>query len=367
VFLAQPLLSMVAPGGGSPAWLHYFWTCTTPGAADALKLALFGLRWLLIGMAAKYFWDGRNVDPGTTPAQKAAMRECSAVVGVLLAGLIVLPFLVGLAGRFVAVDVGWSPHWPEGLVRLLAGLLEGLRVVALAPMCLRLGHLAVYLLLALLAYGINRFLTTAAGDLTVYLGADTLDKNYDARSQILSECTATVEDLLAAHSDLPAAADGSRGYDRVLIAAHSLGTVIAYDVLNDLIAKQAAADAQGAASMDLRRIVALFTFGCPLNKVYYFFRNRTRLKTTFLTEILFDLHSFRMRVPPPPGVQILPSPFARGFRWFNAWSPFDVISGRMLFYEADQNQVVTAGHEAVSAHTGYWEDPDLYRFFAGLL
>jgi hypothetical protein len=365
VFLAQPLLTMMTPGG-SPAWLHYFWTCPVPRWNDAVVLALVGLRWLLMGMALKYFWDGRAADPGTTVEQKAALRQCSMVVGLLLLLLLALPWLLGSATHTTAAGLAVSVAMPGWLAALAAWVSGAARAVAMAPMCLRLGNLAVCGLLALLAYGISRFLTTGIGDLAVYLGADTLSTSFDARSQIMSECTATVEDLLEPHADLPAGADGIRRYDRVLLAAHSLGSVIAYDVLNDLITKEQAGRAPGAAS-SLGRITALFTFGCPLNKVYYFFRSRTARATTVLTEILFDLHNFRLRVPPPPGVHVAPSPFAPGFRWFNAWSGYDVISGRMLFYQADENRRIVAGHEPVSAHTGYWDDPELYRFFAGLL
>jgi hypothetical protein len=45
----------------------------------------------------------------------------------------------------------------------------------------------------------------------------------------------------------------------------------------------------------------------------------------------------------------------------------DVISGRMLFYRADQNRVVKQGFEPATAHTGYWKNPELYAFLAKLL
>jgi hypothetical protein len=117
----------------------------------------------------------------------------------------------------------------------------------------------------------------------------------------------------------------------------------------------------------LKRISALFTFGCPLNKVFYFFRARTSSKTYVLDEILYSLHNLRLRNPAPAGAHQAPEPFHPSFRWFNAWCPMDVISGRMLFYRADQNQVVKQGFEPATAHTGYWKNPKLYAFFAKLL
>jgi hypothetical protein len=88
----------------------------------------------------------------------------------------------------------------------------------------------------------------------------------------------------------------SQQYDRVILAAHSLGTVIAYDTLNDLRVKQAAeydqrqiARVEPPPAPELSQITALFTFGCPFNKVFYFFRSRTSQKTTVLSQVLFPV------------------------------------------------------------------------------
>ena len=305
---------------------------------------------------------------------KSLSTEKHVAVGGLLVCLLAVP--CALHGVF---HMDWpccavpSASHSHPLMVSIANYLENTRVVvgrylhcneAFAPLSLRLFNLFIYVGLALLCYLINLFLTSAIGGLAVYLGSDTLSENFAARSQILSECTATVTSLLSPMlDDLPQDTDGRQQYDRVFIAAHSLGSVIAYDVLNDLMVKNLAS----GSPKGLERIAGLFTFGCPLNKTYYFFRTRTDEKTTVLNEILFSLHNFRLRVPPPSEAASTPSPFSSAFKWFNAWSPYDFISGRMLFYQADSNQVVTAAHEPAMAHIGYWEDPNLYRFFAGLL
>jgi hypothetical protein len=371
-FTAQPLLKTLLPPSSS-TWLSYFWAGNDPNWGDAIVLALVALRWLLIGMTLKYLWDALRHPEATTPDQKRPVLLCNLAVIAVLLVLLALPFVLHGIFHF---------QWPGGLARgdsfshpcleaLVGSLSMALAKIGrylhcnlfFAPLSLRLIHLSIYAGLALLSYWINLFLTTAIGGLSVYLGSDTLSKNFAARSQILSECTATVESLLGKQPDLPADNNGVQQYDRVLIAAHSLGSVIAYDLVNDLIAKHEA----GNKTAGLERITGLFTFGCPLNKTYYFFRTRTEEKTTVLNDILFKLHNFRLRVPSPAGAQPTPSPFSEKFCWFNAWSPFDVISGRMLFYQADQNRKVTAGYNPVTAHTGYWEDPDLYLYFSDLL
>lgn len=371
--IAQPLLNTLM-GKNGPSWLGYFWACPDPGWGDAIALAFVALRWLLIGMACKYLLDAWLHPEASTPAQRKLLLLCNLAVVAILLVLIALPFVYQGVLHFA---------WARGLALYVSRAHPGLGAnlgrwsvsfantgkylhldLAFAPLCLRLLHLSFYAGLALLSYLINLFLTTAIGGLAVYLGSDTLSTNFVARSQILSECTATVTSLLEPQiADLPPDDNGSQRYDRMIIAAHSLGSVIAYDVLNDLMAKHLAS----GLPTGLQRITGLFTFGCPLNKTYYFFRTRTEEKTTILNEILFGLHNFRLRVSPPAGMQPTPSPFAPAFHWFNAWSPIDVISGRMIFYRADQNRKVIAGYEPATAHTGYWDDPDLYRFFSGLL
>jgi hypothetical protein len=252
------------------------------------------------------------------------------------------------------------------------------RYLAFAPFCLRLVHLTAYLMLGVLIYAIRLFLTTAIGGLAVYLGSDTLSKNFAARSQILSECTAAVQNLLAVHPDVPAAPGQVAQYDRVILPAHSLGTVIAYDTLSDLRVTDAAEfDEKHVARLappsapELSRISALFSFGCPLNKVYYFFRARIGEKATILNLVLYSLHNFRLHVPPPVGI-IPPEPpgnmpFCPTFKWLNVWCKLDMISGPMLFYRADDNETVRQGFDPATAHTRYWANPHLYEYFAKLL
>lgn len=369
--LAQPLLNLLVKPTSTSGW-HYFWACNTAGWKDVAFVILAGIRWLFVWMLAKYFLDRKN-DPATlTKQQKNSILLCDLLVGFLLAVVLLCPVLkdmvLGVFPLHATLGPGSFTH--QVLERGFAIWAEArlpLRWIAFAPICLRLVHVSLYALLALLTYAVNRFLTTAIGDLVVYLGSDELSTNYEARAQILSECTATVEDLLQTHPDVP----GEGRYDRLLIAAHSLGSVISYDVLNDLLAKEKACQPAEAPEFRRRmeRIAGLFTFGCPLNKVYYFFRRRTGPKTTILNEILFRLHCFRLRVPQiadhdrTAGQKL----FSARFQWLNAWCKMDVISGRMVFYRADENRIVAQGWEPATAHLGYWKNPKLYDYFAELL
>ena len=366
--LAQPLLNALAPKQSSD-WLTYFWS-GPPTWIAAIEVALAALRWLVILMTGKFLLQSILNVGNPSPKLRKLLRRCDLLVALFFLALLALPFLDPLWRMIAGVLHGTAAlaaqasqlnpnnhHQAESILRWLH-----LRI-AFAPRGLRLVHILGYIALAALAFLLNRFLTTAIGDLAVYLGSDTLSTNFAARSQILEECTQTVRDLLGSQMDLVPDHTPSR-YDRVILAAHSLGSVIAYDTVNDLMVQNMASPNP---DQTLKRISALFTFGCPLNKVFYFFRARTSPKTYVLDEILYALHNFRLRNPPPAGVQRSPGPFHPKFQWLNAWCPMDVISGRMLFYQADQNQIVAQGFEPATAHTGYWKNPKLYAFFAQLL
>jgi hypothetical protein len=367
--VAQPLLDTLAPKHQGD-WVSYFWS-GQPSWVSAIEVALSALRWLLLAMTGKFLINALFRSDNAPPELGKLLRRCNLFVALLFFALIALPF-VDPIWRLVP----WVFHWTAAAVathaeqlrqdrqQQLVAVLRWLHLrIAFAPLALRLLHVLGYLALAMLTYLINRFLTTAIGDLAVYLGADTLSTNFAARSQIMEECTKTVRGLLDSQFDLlPDHTPSS--YDRVILAAHSLGSVIAYDTLNDLMAQNVASSTP---DQTLNRIAALFTFGCPLNKVFYFFRARTSPKTYVLNEILYALHNFRLRNPPPVGAHPSPEPFHPNFRWLNAWCPMDVISGRMLFYHADQNRIIKQGFEPATAHTGYWNNPKLYAFFAELL
>lgn len=384
--LAQPLLQTLTRMLGHPGpsnLIPYFWACSNAGWSDIFIVALVVFRWVLIVMAVLYFVDGfRHAAPPQSARKN--VRLCDFIILIFLLFLFAVPFLWhSVHGLIIQIPFSahlaadqrhfnCAPAWFAPL-RYFAH-----RYVAFAPICLRLIHITGYLMMAALIYAIKKFLTTAIGGLAVYLGSDSLSKNFAARAQILSECTAAVEDLLEKHSDLPVPVGASPQYDRVILAAHSLGTVIAYDTLNDLRVRSAAEwdqrqamRVQPPSAQGLSRITALFSFGCPLNKVFYFFRARTDEKSTILSQVLYSLHNFRLRVHPPAG--ILPpeppgnKPFCGTFKWVNVWCPLDVISGPMLFYFADRNEVVHQGFEPATAHIGYWANSKLYTYFSRLL
>jgi len=71
----------------------------------------------------------------------------------------------------------------------------------------------------------RKILVGYVGDIAVYINADAKASSYEARSKILKEVREAILRLLRS----------PEGYKRIVLAGHSLGSVIAYDILNRLL------------------------------------------------------------------------------------------------------------------------------------
>jgi hypothetical protein len=239
---------------------------------------------------------------------------------------------------------------------------------------------------AVLAYWVRFILVDYVGDLAVYTNTSELAKNFAARAQILDECAGVLSQILRRRQD-PDDPTSQYVFDRVLIAAHSLGSVIAYDTINEVLNRcraSVAADPKALQPEDLRKLCGLVTFGCPLNKIFYFFREKMPPDQELRRQILDLLRGFRLmdvlRSYPPdaPGPG---GPMSRnldprwaeaeqhldnGFRWINAWAPADPVSGRLAFHDlqgdANQKRFNYGPWNFGRAHMLYWTDPDFYSF-----
>ena len=117
-------------------------------------------------------------------------------------------------------------------------------------------------------------------------------------------------------------ADGSWAYDDVILVGHSLGSVIAYDILNAAISWDR--DQQGGRVRVVERMRRLITVGSPLEKTAYLFRTQLGREQSLRESIaalkqplILDYARFRPDV----------------FRWVNIYSPADVISGSLTYYD----------------------------------
>lgn len=225
------------------------------------------------------------------------------------------------------------------------------------------------ILAAVIAAIASYALTAYVADVAVYTNMDAKSKNYQTRNAILAGSTSMLRLLLTCND-----------YDRVILAGHSLGSVIAYDSINELLDQRNAwpgppwdTPTPFLSLEQLQRLKGLVTFGSPLDKVFYFFREHVKRDQSVRAQILAMLHSFR-RVG--AGRDYGPFRFNYSFNqldaqpdpivWLNAWAFMDPVSSELKFYRPDhQRQFHYAA--PVLAHLSYWADQCFYEYFCGRL
>jgi hypothetical protein len=254
--------------------------------------------------------------------------------------------LVAVGSFYLGTCVAWSNG-----VQLLAAL-QSFRTSG------GLGIVATLLVAAAVKY----LLVDYVADVAVYVNSDAKSKNYVARNAILKESTAALASILA-----------NPEHDRVILAGHSLGSVIAYDTINELFDRSSSHSASTSDKPDLgitrevldKKLKGLVTFGSPLDKIYYFFRQQVKSSQPIRAQILSMLHSFRKT---PSGRDYGEFKFSyekigENIRWLNAWSPLDPVSARLDFYRLEPDDQDWFWYWVPGlAHLGYWSDPKFYKF-----
>jgi hypothetical protein len=202
--------------------------------------------------------------------------------------------------------------------------------------------LAIWVLAVGLALVVRWFVVEFVGDVAAYVSAPWLDRFFRLRDEIKKVC-----------SDVTRAVYNCGEYDRVVLVGHSLGSVVAYDVLNTLVNEEQL----GKTPDVIRRTAALVTFGSPLDKTAFVFRTQN-VTEQYVREALASA--------------VQPLIVSYGHRppvWLNIWSPNDIISGSLEFYdipeadhpEPDERRVRNrVDHQAdlpLIAHVQYWNNP----------
>lgn len=187
------------------------------------------------------------------------------------------------------------------------------------------------------------FLISYVGDVAAYVASHKLDRFAEVRAKI----KATVEGVFRSVY-LMKDNGGQPLYRQVGVVGHSLGSVIAFDALNAL---QLQEDLKPADALDVkRRTTLLLTFGSPLDKIAYVY---STLSTA--TDVTRELLTGAAK-------PLLSDPAARAnVAWINIWSPSDIISGSLGFYDgslpADDRVINVPDPYAttpLAAHTEYF-------------
>jgi hypothetical protein len=211
-------------------------------------------------------------------------------------------------------------------------------------------------------------------DIALYCTADVKSEYYANRTQSLNGAADKVK-LLAMNDD----------YDEILLCGHSLGGVIAYDVIDRMNLLMHYDIALRSEKSKFKDIV---TFGSPLDKVASFFDEYIDSKKQPIryAPVSF-LHGFRRKdVDNPIYVQVQNDggeahtlevgttiqQYLSAIPWLNFWTPTDVISGHLDIYENVDNIEMDFAPESklsslskmklfITSHTHYWKSEKLYN------
>ncbi len=190
------------------------------------------------------------------------------------------------------------------------------------------------------------------GDVAIYTTMDEKSRHYGVRQDILAGGMELMEGVLA------------DGCQKVVVAGHSLGSVIAYDLLNRLNIRS------HAVSLPLGKIAGLVTFGSPLDKIAYVFNEKVGKEQWIKGQIIEHLHSFKThpllkdRYRP-----VVKSPFTARLddvTWLNYYIKQDKVSDFLVFYDIPEGNncpLAFEGDNPINAHLDYWSNRAFYRDF----
>ncbi|HEU4867580.1 MAG TPA: hypothetical protein VFV09_07620 [Actinomycetota bacterium] len=307
---------------------------------------------MLVGLVKRDF-KGR---PGPTSVQERI--EGRSTSSVLLAGLIVLALAaVGLTVK-ILLEIAAGASLRKAFLPGEGNLLQDF--VNSTP------DAFFWFLLVGASAAVRRVLIQYVGDVAIYISPYKLDEFNELREEIKKKLTKAARNVYSLQDE-----DGRPYYDKVFVVGHSLGSVIAYDVLNELIRSDQAAE-KGSDFAELsglgvaQRTPLLLTFGSPLDK------------TAFLFAVQYDCRERGPREAlASAGQPLIQSYDCRPERWMNVYSPWDIISGSLNLYDVDliDDKPLNPRDEAkkvcnikdpkattlFAAHVEYWKNDLIYE------
>lgn len=190
---------------------------------------------------------------------------------------------------------------------------------------------------------IRHLLIQYIGDVAIYVAPYKLDSFFELRDQVKKY----VQKVAHAVYAQPRRDGSGPEYEQIFVVGHSLGSVIVYDVLNTLVNDDEAA---GNCLKVIDRTPLLLTFGSPLDKTAFIFAGQRK-------------HTHEAREALAASVQPLIRDYKfRPKRWINIYSPYDVISGKLDFYDPPNsgdtrrvcNELDPDATTLLAAHVEYW-------------
>jgi hypothetical protein len=207
-----------------------------------------------------------------------------------------------------------------------------------------------WIVLFLASAYIRNLLVQYVGDVAIYIQPQALDSFHDLRERIKKVARDTIQPVYALKDP-----NGGFTYDAVYLVGHSLGSVIAYDTLNTLLREDAT---DGEPLRITRRTKLLLTFGSPLDKTAFFFATQKKREGTNVRE--------RLAASVQP---LIDNETTRTFPWINVYSPWDIVSGNLDYYDGCKlpklnrvcNQIDPHAVTFLWAHVEYWHNPFIFE------
>ena len=220
----------------------------------------------------------------------------------------------------------------------------------------------------------SKKLTNVLGDIVAYNSPDPKNKLFKTRREIQKEASIAIQNLIEAKDNI------TYKYNKIIIAAHSLGTQIAFDGLNSIDHK--------VALKDIKRkninaeLFGFITFGSHLDKAAFFFTEQTKNENYIKAQIRNNFYAFKRC----SDLKIDDSWFEvqniklkstlSDIPWRNYYDINDPVSGELDYYDkvtnircdyvssAPKNKKSTLfylRHLYPFTHSYYWDDDRIYR------
>lgn len=208
------------------------------------------------------------------------------------------------------------------------------------------------------------------GDLVAYLAIDPKARLHTKRQEIIAGCAQRIKGLLSLA--------GEQAYDQVVVAGHSLGSVVTYDALSR-VARDAASGRFEERLCD--KLTGFVTFGSPLDKVAFVFWPTTdgaddgsgtawdyRYQQVY-AGMLPHFYGMRSRTVMDMLGSTVAQPQDAVFeevKWVNYHCARDLVSGRLDAYDGVENREIGTADadihvwKAFADHSIYWESSEMF-------
>jgi hypothetical protein len=223
-------------------------------------------------------------------------------------------------------------------------------------------------------------LTNLLGDLVLYNVVNPRSSDYEVKRQVLDGAVNAVTYLFEKPNDSKDKLSETY-YDSIIIAGHSLGSQIGFDAINrvTLLANQGLIkgvhekenDPQKYRQNIGKQLTGFITFGSPLDKTAFFFREQLGEKEYLKGGILNDYLCFRQKdwysiseagdnckVEVGKTIDVI----FKETEWKNYYDNQDYVSGPLDYYYEVKNINCKFQSNILSfTHSNYWTEPRFYR------